>query len=675
MIPAFLPVKVYRKIREISMFLALLFVSSQLRPLASAPHPTLTSARVAHGLTAEEASRHYPIRIQAVVTYYDPSPNPRHSVLFIADSSASIYAALIATPTPPIKIGDLVEVTGKSGPGEYAPVIDYAQARRISAAQLPSSAPGVSMASMLAGEVDAQWVEIQGVVHAVHADGRHVYFDLAVRDGDITAMMVQTNQADFSSLVDATVAIRGNEGTVFNNQRQLTGAHLLFPGIDALRVLKPAPSAPFDQPVQPLAGLLHFSPSSGLSHRVHVQGTVTLHWPGRMLCVENDGHGLCAQTDQADPLARGDRVNLLGFPALGAFTPTLLHAQYKPLNLQAAVPPVPVTVDQALTGAQDSRLVSIQARLIGHDESASDPTIALSAGDSILSAVLPRKYLAQSLLLPEGSVVKVTGICSTQADGSHRDSTSGFPVPTSIRILLQSPADVAVLHKPSWWNASHTLRVLALALLVALTGLSRATILAQRVKRQSHTIRDSEARFRHLATHDALTELPNRASVLQSLEIAAGIARQTGGSVCVALIDLDHFKHINDTFGHVAGDEVLRQAARRLASAVRSTDVIGRYGGEEFLIVFNDMELENGIGRCELVRQALCDRPIRWNDQDLAITCSIGVAAARMVQGPVPVLVSRADDAMYAAKSQGRNRVVSASSLIAADLACFAGGM
>ena len=125
MIPAFLPVKVYRRIREISVLLALPLVSSQLYPLASAPLPTLTSARVAHGLTAEEASRHYPIRIQAVVTYYDPSPEspafcPLHRRLLCQYlRGADRYPAAITFG------GD----DRKSGPGEYAPVIDFAQAR------------------------------------------------------------------------------------------------------------------------------------------------------------------------------------------------------------------------------------------------------------------------------------------------------------------------------------------------------------------------------------------------------------------------------------------------------------------------------------------------------------------------------------------------------------------
>jgi diguanylate cyclase (GGDEF)-like protein len=110
----------------------------------------------------------------------------------------------------------------------------------------------------------------------------------------------------------------------------------------------------------------------------------------------------------------------------------------------------------------------------------------------------------------------------------------------------------------------------------------------------------------------------------------------------------------------LAGDEVLRESARRLASSIRSTDAIGRYGGEEFLIVFREMEQENGIARGEIMRRTLCEDPIRWEGKDLTITCSIGVASSRQVSASLPALIAIADRAMYAAKSQGRNRVVGA---------------
>jgi diguanylate cyclase (GGDEF)-like protein len=630
--------------------------------------PTMVTASAIHRMTPEDAARGYPVRLQAVVTYFDPSPNPRHSVLFVADESGSIYVALSHNPIAPLKPADLVEITGVTSPGEFAPVVDFAQAHRIGTGQLPATAPRVDLADMAIGEVDGQWVEIEGVVHAIRATGKHLYLDIALRDGDITAMTLNAGRAHYEPLIDATVRLRGNEGTIFNDRRQLTGAHLLFPGTQTLRVEAAAPAKAFDLPLKRIDSLLRYSSGAALHHREHVQGVVTLDWPGRLLCIaDGETQGLCAQIEQTEPLHRGDQVDLAGFPQVGAFTPTMSHAIFRSAGTlpgtSQAVHPITLIPAQALSGRSDAELVTIEGRLIGHDLSAADPTIVVQAGKSVFLAVLPPKYAAEDLKFEEGSLLRITGVCSNQSDGTKVDNRSGFPIATSFRVLLDSPRDVTVLEMPSWWNARHTLGILAIALLAALAGLTGVLMLSQRVKRQNGMIRGSEERFRHLATHDGLTQLPNRASVLNSLEAALTRRRLTNTSVCVALIDLDHFKNINDTFGHVAGDEVLREAARRLSSAIRSTDVIGRYGGEEFLIVFDEMEQDHGVARSDLVRRTLCEWPVRWEGKEIAVTCSIGVAASGADVDSASTLVSSADHAMYAAKMRGRNRVVSASEI------------
>lgn len=633
--------------------------------------PVLTTTRAAHNLTIEEASKGYPVHLQAVVTYYDPADNPSNIVLFVSDATGSIYVALAAMPGAGLKPGQLVEITGQSGPGQFAPVVSHARVDALAQSHLPEVAAAVNMADLLTGEHDSQWVEVEGVVHAVHTIDERLYLDLALRGGNITAIarrdLGTPGFAGAEALVDASVRLRGNAGTMFNNQRQMTGAHILFPGLETVTVQEAAPVHPYDQPVEKIGDLLHYSSAAGLHHRVHVRGAVTLQWPGHVVCIEDADHGLCAQIEQTDRLRVGEKIDLLGFAMIGAFTPTLVDATYQlALGGQATAAAV-VDADNVLSSENDARLVSIEGRLIGHDRSATDPTIVLASGKNVFSAIFPAAYAAQSLQLVDGSLLRVTGICSMQSDGSKWDSRSGFPIATSFRVLVNGPADVAVLRLPSWWNAAHTLRVMDFALMLTLLALLRVIMLGRRIRRQSQTIRDSEERFRHLASHDGLTQLPNRASILSSLQQALDQAQERKTSVCVALIDLDHFKSINDTLGHLAGDEVLRQSAMRLASAIRSTDVVGRYGGEEFLIVFNDMEQEHGTARCEIVRQALCSEPIRWKEQDLTITCSIGVAAARTPEYPVPALVSSADNAMYAAKAQGRNRVVSADSLLLAD--------
>jgi diguanylate cyclase (GGDEF)-like protein len=630
--------------------------------------PVITVARAAHHLTMADAAARYPVRLRGVVTYYDPSPIPGHTIFFVQDTSGGVYVSLAKTSPVPLAAGDLVEVTGVSDPGQFAPVVDVATVERIEPSHLPEAPRRVGLTDLLTGKEDSQWVEIEGVVHAVRMTQRHLYLDMKMRDGEISAMTLKRTDAEnetlIRSLVDATITVRGVAGTVFNAQRQMTGAHLIFPGIETVKIEEPAPEEPFAAPLERVDELLHFSSASGLQHRVHVQGVVTLQWPGRLVCIQDHGHGLCAQIDQTAVLRRGDFIDLLGFPMIGAFTPTLVNASYQlvrtSLPPQQRLVPIAIRADQALEGSYDAQLVSIEARLIGHDRSAGEPTLVLSTGNAVFLAILPPKYMKEDLDLQEGSLLRITGVCSMHSDGTKWDPLSGFPMASAFRVLRATPDDVLILEAPSWWNVSNTMHVLAFALLLAVLALCGVLILSQRVKRQTSTIRDSEERFRHLATYDSLTQIPNRASVLNALEQALQAARVNNSSVCIALIDLDHFKQINDTLGHVAGDEVLRESARRLASSIRSTDAIGRYGGEEFLIVFREMEQESGIARSEIMRRTLCEDPIRWGGKDLTITCSIGVASSRLVFASLPALVSIADRAMYSAKSQGRNRVVGA---------------
>ncbi len=639
---------------------------------ATPSSPVITTAGAVHRLKMADAAARHPVRLRAVVTYYDPAPDPSHTVFFVADDSGGVYVSLARNSPLPLDAGDLVEVTGTSGPGEFAPIVDRATVLKIAPSHLPAVVRQVGLPDLLTGREDSQWVEIKGVVHAVHTTQRHLYLEVKMRDGDISAMTVLRSQGEgqslAQSLVDATVTVRGVAGTVFNAQGQMTGAHLIFPGIETVHIEEHAPIDPFQSQVETVEGLLHFSSASGLQHRVHVQGTVTLQWPGQRICIADHGHALCAQTDQSAPVNRGDLVDLIGFPAIGAFTPTLVNANYRRADAdQRSVrgpSPIVLSAEQALRGNYDAQLISVEATLIGHDRSAAEPTLVLSSGNAVFLAVLPPRYWKQDLDLQEGSLLRVIGICSRQSDGTQLDARSGFPVATAFEILRQSPEDVIVLEAPSWWSAEHTMRVLAFALVLAVAALFGVLVLGHRVKRQTSTIRDSEKRFRHLATHDSLTQIPNRASVLDSLHEAMQEARTNNSSVCIALIDLDHFKQINDTFGHLAGDEVLRESARRLASSIRSTDVIGRYGGEEFLIVFRDMEQENGIARGEIMRHALCKEPIRWQGEDLTITCSVGVASSRLISDSLTALVSVADGAMYSAKSQGRNRVMGAQSMV-----------
>lgn len=160
------------------------------------------------------------------------------------------------------------------------------------------------------------------------------------------------------------------------------------------------------------------------------------------------------------------------------------------------------------------------------------------------------------------------------------------------------------------------------------------------------------------ATHDSLTGLFNRAAILEQLEREVSRAARDGEPLGVILADLDHFKTVNDQYGHLCGDEVLREVADRFRSAIRSYDVAGRYGGEEFLILFPGWDPENGVDRIDDLLDAIRSRPIHGNEAEIELTCSLGVVVFRPDLDPRDAhdVIGRADTALYVAKNSGRNQ-------------------
>jgi diguanylate cyclase (GGDEF)-like protein len=164
------------------------------------------------------------------------------------------------------------------------------------------------------------------------------------------------------------------------------------------------------------------------------------------------------------------------------------------------------------------------------------------------------------------------------------------------------------------------------------------------------------------ATHDPLTGLWNHGATIDILRNELSREERQGAPLTVTMADLDHFKRVNDTYGHLAGDEVLREVARRLRAAVRTYDSVGRYGGEEFLVVSPGCKSSAGINQAERLRQIVSGKPVSIQDTAIAVTVSLGVATVSMeTRGSVEQLLGAADGALYRAKQGGRNRVEVAS--------------
>jgi two-component system, cell cycle response regulator len=186
----------------------------------------------------------------------------------------------------------------------------------------------------------------------------------------------------------------------------------------------------------------------------------------------------------------------------------------------------------------------------------------------------------------------------------------------------------------------------------------------QRILRLEDTLVAAREDMRFRATHDALTSLWNRGRILEFLHSAL----QSSESTAILLCDIDHFKRINDVHGHLTGDAVLREVAARLRGAVRADDAIGRYGGEEFLIVLNGCDARRLPERAEQIRNAVSEGGFIL-DCAAAVSVSIGAIALGGDNLPLPVeaILNLTDTALYQAKRAGRNRVVIADRLVASE--------
>lgn len=249
-----------------------------------------------------------------------------------------------------------------------------------------------------------------------------------------------------------------------------------------------------------------------------------------------------------------------------------------------------------------------------------------------------------SLSLPDGDPLRL--VSQLRATESRRD----LPI-----LLMADESDLPRLAKGLDLGANDYL----------IRPVDRNELLARvrtqiRRKRLHEQLKANYRRSLSLALTDELTGLYNRRYVFAHLNELLARAPESGSETAVMLFDIDHFKAVNDRWGHPAGDEVLRELAARTTRQVRNVDLVGRLGGEEFIVVMPETSLSGAVVVADRVRAAVAGElfSLKENDEKLPVTISVGVAATVDGNDQLEQLLKRADDALYAAKHAGRNRVV-----------------
>lgn len=258
--------------------------------------------------------------------------------------------------------------------------------------------------------------------------------------------------------------------------------------------------------------------------------------------------------------------------------------------------------------------------------------------------------------LPDSSMIEIEGKLRyrTIIDSHEHDNNE------KMKLMLLIDATTYLNHENRLLTTATLTAAIALLFALFTSRLIYFSALEQSRSEKEHLehlvkVRTKEIEL--LSQTDSLTGLWNRRHLEESLESEFKRAKRYNKELSIMIIDLDHFKYINDTYGHMAGDEVLREVSAAIKECQRETDFIGRYGGEEIVIILPETDLHTSSNIAETVRKTVESRPVEFEGEVINVTASIGVSSLRKEHENFAMLFSEADEALYNAKKLGRNRV------------------
>ena len=637
-------------------------VNCRAAPASGAPAAeVIRTLEQVRKLSWAEATSHPAVDLQATVLYYVPE----HYRLYIQSGTAATYALpLDPNLHLPIKRGDLVRFQGYVSEGDLSPSIRFSKFSVVSHPGLPTPAIFSSF-SMATRAAECHWAHFQGRVLAAYPitfkDRWYESGTLRLvvdKEGNPVNVTVDYGGGlDPESLVGTTLSFDGIIGNL-SQRGQFLGAIVFVQDSLDLKVIQRAEANPFDIPVRKIYDLLRYDMRAN-DDRAHIQGVVISQGLTDSVFIQDDTQGILVETGQPVDFQIGDVVDAVGYPVPGQYSPVLRYpvfrkqdkrGQVSPAQIDSLVIPYRPSRNYASTWlTHDGELVELTAELVGQSISPNEVSLLLRSKSILFRAKLqkPDKRITK---LENGSQLRLRGVCRILTFNVHH-------TPEAMDLLLRSSDDVDLVQAPPWWTGTRIVWVVVASASAILFLFGWVVTLKAHVRAQTARLRDQTKQLYERATRDGLTKLWNRTEILERLGSELAAACRNRSPLTVVLIDLDLFKHINDTFGHQAGDKVLVEVSNRLTQQIRPCDSIGRYGGEELLVVLPGLKTGPDTARVEQLREAVAQSPVMLDGFAITITCSAGVSWTPQGQESLDALIKAADASLYRAKENGRNRV------------------
>jgi signal transduction histidine kinase len=417
--------------------------------------PLLVNAAEVHRLKREEAQRGYPVKIRGVIT----SILPEHQAFTIQDSARGIYVVDFSeSRSEAPRIGEFLEVEGTTDAGSFAPVVNASRVHVLGIGDLPEPIRP-TWDQLMNGSLDAQYVEIQGILTSVQPDGVILLTPDGRIKSDLRVASVKTQNLE--RYENALIRVRGCLFATWDyvTHRVKVGEIRIY-GAD-ITVDQPAPEDLFSTPRKTVAELLLFDPQASVFQRVKVSGQI-IHIRESECFMMDGSNGIRFIAKDPTGLQAGDFVEVVGFPELSIASPILREAVARKTG-HAALPKARLLApDDLIRTDLDSTRVRVKAVLVNQRNTPTEQALEMRIGLRSFLARLPGAD-EDVRAIPAGSQLELTGTYASQNVGQNV---------ASFELLLNSPADIAVLARPPWWTLEKLLVILgALACVLTVTVL------------------------------------------------------------------------------------------------------------------------------------------------------------------------------------------------------------